>query len=80
METVTRIKTETERVQFGFWDTEKDEFVPIDTAGVADVQLAIKRLSCSEEFISALGMWQDSLIEAICADLEDIWKRLDAEA
>ena len=80
MKTVTRIVTKTENVQFGFWDTKKGEFVPIDTAKVVEVQLAMKHLSCSEEFISALGMWQESLIEAICQDLEDIWKRLDARA
>jgi hypothetical protein len=81
MKTVTRIVTETEKVQFGFWDNEKDDFVPVDIGKVADIQAAIGHFGCSEELIDAIGSMFERLQEAICADLDDIWKRLDdAEA
>jgi len=77
MRTIIRIETETEEVQFGFWDPETNDFVPIDTTKVADLKAAVEYFGCSEEFIDALGAMFERLIEAVASDLEAIWKRLD---
>lgn len=79
METVTRIRTETEKVKFGYWDSELEEFVPIDAAKVASLKAAVEHFDCSEELVGALDAMFERLIEAICTDLEDIWKRLDQQ-
>ena len=77
MRTRTPVATETESLQFGYWDQEAEEFIPIDVGKQADIDLAAKTLDCSKALIETLGVLVESATELIVRDLSDIWKRLD---
>lgn len=71
-----RILANVQDVQFGYWDNEAEEFIPItDDTVMGD---AASRLKCSPELIEAILFLVEHLTSSIHADLTDIWKRLDA--
>jgi hypothetical protein len=77
MRTVTtvRIVTETRELSFGFWDSENEQFVPVDDNNIDTVATT---LNCSRELLGALVMLVESITLTIGKDLIDIWRRLDA--
>ena len=77
MRTRTTVTTETESLQFGYWDPETEEFIPIDVGKQADIDLAAEALGCSKVLVETLGVLVESATELIAQDLSDIWKRLD---
>jgi len=73
-----RIKSETRNLQFGYWDMEAEEFIPI--AGMSDEERkqAAELFGCSPTLVDALDMLAETIAETVGGDLHDIWKRLDA--
>ena len=76
MKTKTVITTETSNITFGYWDTEKEEFVPIEYAENS-IELGAQKLNCSPELLEAMDMFATNIRDIISEDLRDIWKRLD---
>jgi hypothetical protein len=77
MKTRTTIETRIEELQFGYWDIEAEEFIPIDTSKAIDVEAAAVALSCSERLLDALGIFVENIKGTVGLDLCDIWERLD---
>ena len=78
MKTVKHVVTEIGKVQFGFWmqySEDEGEFHALESA--ADYEMASKYLGCSAELLDTLAVLHSNLVEAIGADLTDIWQRLD---
>ena len=75
MKTTTRVICDIDSLVLGWWDEEKDEFIPILSQD--EVQAASAILGCSEEMLDTLIMLTDSIKEVVGSDLRDIWKRLD---
>lgn len=77
METVItkEVKTETENIQFGWYDTGNGEFRPV--VDHDDYKEAAAALGCTDALISTLVLFTDIIIDNVSADLAEIWKRLD---
>lgn len=76
MKTVTQIKANVDNLQFGYWDLETQEFIPIDGMSAAEMQAAAEKLECSELLLDALVMFAASISEMLKSDLVDIWKKV----
>lgn len=74
--TTIRIVTNTDRIQFGYWDADKEEW--FEPKSTDDVAKTAEELNCSPALVGALMMSMEALVGAIGGDLRDIWKRLDA--
>lgn len=74
--TTIRIVTDTDGIQFGYWNTEKEEW--IEPKNTDEVARAAEKLNCSPALVEALVMSMEALVAATSGDLRDIWKRLDA--
>ena len=72
--THTEIYSETQKVVFGYWDIEGEEFVPLLGNNIPEMA---QKLHCSPELLDALEMFTANIRDAINADLTDIWRRLD---
>jgi len=77
MKTQRKVTANVDQLQFGYWDMEIEEFVPIDAQYVDQVQKAITELGCTEGLLDALAMFAANIVEMIGDDLRDIWARLD---
>lgn len=73
-----RIKSNTQGLQFGYWDMEAEEFVPISGMSDEERQQAAELLGCSSVLLDALDMLAHDIAVKVCGDLNDIWERLDA--
>ena len=74
--TTVRITANVDEIAFGYWDEGKGEW--IEPQSTDEVLVAAERLGCSTDLIVAITMFVESAVDAISADLRDIWKRLDA--
>ena len=75
----TEIKTiaETDRLVFGYWNTDKDEFIDLSNL-TADEGLEIaEKFGCNPLLIDALNMFAADIADAVGEDLKDIWKRIN---
>ena len=72
-----RIKSETRNLQFGWWDMEAEEFIPIEGMSDEERNQAGELLGCSPVLLDALAMFAETITELVGGDLCDIWKRLD---
>ena len=77
METQRKVIALVDSLQFGYWDMEDEEFVPIDEYTV-HVNKGVASLGCSEALLIALSMFAEAISETVGADLRDIWARLDS--
>jgi len=77
MRKVTKIQMAVERLEFGFWDADNEEFVPIPSGDAAAYKVATKKLGCSEEMIDALIILVDTIRGHVAEDLSDLWRRMD---
>jgi len=75
MKTVVRIHSETGRLNFGYWDEKREEFIPVNTD--EECVAAAEKLDCSAALVQTLVTVVDSIQEAVRQDLTDIWHRLD---
>lgn len=77
METVVtiQIKCNTHRIQFGYYDSDQDNFVVIESTD--DAVEAAEKLHCSPDLLAAMATFADIIIANVSADLKAIWKRLD---
>ncbi len=77
MRTVKKIETNIDDLQFGYWDVEGKEFIPIN--GMTDEELgcAATLLGCSPLMLDALMVFSDSISESVSGDLKDIWRMVD---
>lgn len=69
------VETETQLIQFGWYDGATEEFIPIETA--ADFETAAETLECSVKLIEALVLSTTIISESIHTDLSAIWERMD---
>lgn len=76
MKTTTRVTCAIDSLVLGWWDEEKEQFVPIITSQ-KDIEKATLVLGCSEKMLDTLIILTESIRDAIGGDLRDIWKRLD---
>lgn len=72
----TRVTCDIDDLVFGWWDEEREQFVPIKSQD--DVEAAIVALGCSEKMLDALSLLVDSIKDFVGNDLRGIWARLDA--
>ena len=78
MRTDVRTVAETDRIMFGYWDADKDEFVELrNSTSVKEVAEAAEKLGCSPLLVDALIMLTDGIAEAVGKDLKDIWERIN---
>ena len=74
MRTVKTIETNIDDLQFGYWDMEGEEFIPIKGMSEAESEQAARLLGCSPLMLDALMIFSDSVRDSIARDLEDIWR------
>lgn len=75
-----RILSNTEDVQFGYWDSESGEYGEFFPITEEDDLVEIARvLECSPKLVEAMVLLVASLTEAVCQDLADVWNRLPEE-
>lgn len=77
-DTTVTITSETQDLQFGYWDMEGEEFIPIEGMNDEERQRAAELLGCSPVLLDALEMFAETIADRVGMDLRDIWKRLDA--
>ena len=78
MRTDVRTVANTDRIMFGYWDTDKEEFVELrNSTSVKEVAEAAEKLGCSPLLIDSLIMLTDSIAEAVGQDLKDIWEKVN---
>jgi hypothetical protein len=79
METKVRvtIKTLTQDIQFGYWDEQRQVFVPIQGMTSDERKAAAAKLGISELLLEALQMLGQRMADEVSADLRSIWQRLD---
>lgn len=77
MRTVKRIETNIDDLQFGYWDMEGEEFIPIDGMTEEEMSQAAKLLGCSVLMLDALIMFSANVSESVAGDLKDIWRMVD---
>ena len=75
MKTSKRIDCETERIRFGYFDEEKQEWIDLDS--IEEIEKFAKRKDFRTELGNALNELTEMIIECVGSDLRDIWKRLD---
>lgn len=70
--------TQTQETIFGYWDTETEDFVPIE-AEASEEELAefAEWLKTSPRLLEAIVMTIDNFKTNVSGDLLDIWERLD---
>ena len=71
----TRVECDTDNIQFGYYDSDNDEFVAIES--VADATEAAEKLRASPELLAALATFADVIRDWVGGDLRAIWQRLD---
>ena len=77
MKTTTRIKADVDNLQFGYWNMEAEEFVPISGMTTHELEITAASFRCSELLLDALMMFADTISEVVGSDLRDIWHRLE---
>ena len=77
MKTKTRVAADIDSLEFGYWDPETEDFIPVDVTNVDQLKQAAAALECSERLIDTIGTLTASISELISSDLKDIWERLD---
>ena len=80
METKTTVKITSaiQDLQFGYWEMETEEFIPIAGMDEEERQRAAELFGCSPVLVDALEMFAETVADVVGLDLRDIWKRLDA--
>ena len=68
----TRVETELSRLEFGYWDLENDEFIPIRSE--VDIVKAAELFGVNPLLVEALITLIDGIKDFIGADLKDIWE------
>jgi len=73
----TTIESQTRQLEFGYWmqEGEEGEFIPLQNE--QSYRIAAEHLGCSRELLDMMSLLHDFMLDAIIADLVDIWKRLD---
>lgn len=75
----TTVRMFLDNVEFGYWyqpgEDDDGEFIPLRS--YTDYLKAAKHLGCTMELLDTMTILHDSLLDALKADLGDIWKRLD---
>lgn len=77
MKTERIVQAHVDNVQFGYWNTETNTFVPVNVTRQDDVDIAAETLECSKLLIDTLGILTMSITDRVGKDLKDIWRRLD---
>ena len=75
METRTVIDTTFKKLQFGYWDEEKDKFIPVQND--EDIEKFCMKVNALELIVRGILMSFDQIEGEIIADLKQIWERLD---
>jgi len=75
MKTVTKVETSTSKIEFGYWNIDTEEFIPVTPS--TDMEAVAKLLDCSPLLAYALVILTESITESVGADLLSLWKRLD---
>ena len=76
METKTVITTHTDRIVFGYWDKDSEEFIELKHLPADDGEEVAKLLGCSPILVDALIMLTDTIAQSVGQDLKDIWKKV----
>jgi hypothetical protein len=71
-----RIVAELDGLQFGYWDMENEEFVPIENMSTEEIRVVAEKMGVKPLLLDTLSMFSDSIREMVGKDLEDIWERL----
>lgn len=71
----TRITCSLDGLVFGWWDAEKEQFIPIKSQDIGETERAV--MGCSETLLEALIMLTESIKDTVGLDLRQIWRRLD---
>lgn len=74
MHTKTVVKTNTEKLRFGFWDEKNDTFVTLDDC---DKKEALSYLGINPNMLDALNMFAGEIVDLVGTDLKSIWERID---
>lgn len=69
-----KVVMDVKSLQLGYWDDEKEDFIPIEDATDEVVTL----LAVSPAFLNVLITLVEDIKDKVGRDLADIWKRLDA--
>ena len=77
MRTVKKFETNIDDLQFGYWDVESEEFVPINSMSDAELNQAARLLGCTSLLLDALMIFSANISESVSGDLEDIWRMVD---
>jgi len=72
-----RIQTKTHDVEFGYWNMETEEFVPIAGMTEEETQVVADLFGCTPLLVDALAFFSDLFRSAVEGDLKDIWKLIE---
>ena len=75
MKTRTVIDTNFKKLQFGYWDEEKDKFIPVQND--EDIEKFCMKVNALELIVRGILMSFDQIESEVKADLKQIWERLD---
>lgn len=75
MKTTTVISTNFRNLQFGYWDTEKDKFIPVSNDG--KIEKFCKKENIAELIVRGILMSFDQIESEVRQDLVEIWERLN---
>jgi len=73
----TKVVADIDSLQFGYWDMETEEFIPINAEYADELKKAAAKLGCTEELLDALTIFAASIVEVVGSDLRSIWTRLN---
>ena len=78
MKTETKVTAEIDRLVFGYWDEDKEEFVELRTLDSSKEAEIAEIFGCSPLLVDALIMLTEGIADAVGQDLKDIWKKLNS--
>lgn len=74
MKTQTQIISDVHKFQFGCWDEEKEQFIPIDEENRKKIA---EKMGCSEKLLETIEENFSGLVNMLEEDLVDIWKKIE---
>ena len=77
MRTEVTTVAETDRIMFGYWDADKEEFIELRYTDSETNEETAEKFGCSPLLIDALIILTDGIAKTVGKDLKDIWKRIN---
>ncbi len=78
MKTEVNVVAEIDRLVFGYWDEDKEEFIELRTLDSSKEAEIAEKFGCNPLLVDALIVLTEGIIDAVGQDLKDIWKKVNS--